>query len=196
MTRKRITFVTGNKGKLREVQQILGDHFNIVSHKVDLPELQGEPQGITREKCERAKEAIKGPVFVEDTGLCFNALQGLPGPYIKWFLDKIGHDGLNKMLNGFDDKTAYALCTVAFSPGSGGDIHVFSGHTNGRIVPARQGENGFGWDPIFEAEDTGKTYSEMDKEEKNAISHRYRAMAALREFLVQNDDMLPDDAEV
>lgn len=56
-------------------------------------------------------------VMVEDTCLCFNALQGLPGPYIKWFLQKLGHDGLNRMLAGFDDKTAYALCVFAYSPG-------------------------------------------------------------------------------
>ena len=55
--------------------------------------------------------------MVEDTCLCFNALKGLPGPYIKWFLSKLGHEGLNRMLAGFDDKTAYAQCTFAYSPG-------------------------------------------------------------------------------
>jgi inosine/xanthosine triphosphate pyrophosphatase family protein len=55
--------------------------------------------------------------MVEDTCLCFNALQGLPGPYIKWFLQKLGHDGLNRMLAGFDDKSAYALCVFAYSSG-------------------------------------------------------------------------------
>ena len=57
--------------------------------------------------------------MVEDTSLCFKAYQGLPGPYIKWFLAKLGHDGLNKMLHGFEDKSAYAQCIFAFSPGSG-----------------------------------------------------------------------------
>jgi inosine triphosphate pyrophosphatase len=56
--------------------------------------------------------------MVEDTCLCFNALQGLPGPYIKWFLGKLGHDGLNRMLHGFEDKTAYAQCTFAYSAGA------------------------------------------------------------------------------
>ena len=56
--------------------------------------------------------------MVEDTCLCFNAWDGLPGPYIKWFLSKLGHEGLNKSLAGFDDKTAYAQCTFAFSRGA------------------------------------------------------------------------------
>ena len=56
--------------------------------------------------------------MVEDTSLCFNACGGLPGPYIKWFLAKLGHDGLNRMLAGFEDKSAYAQCIFAFTPGA------------------------------------------------------------------------------
>lgn len=60
---------------------------------------------------------VGGAVIVEDTSLCFNAMGGLPGPYIKWFLQKLGHDGLNAMLAGFEDKTGYAQCIFAYSPG-------------------------------------------------------------------------------
>jgi inosine triphosphate pyrophosphatase len=122
--------------------------------------------------------------MVEDTCLCFNALQGLPGPYIKWFLQKLGHDGLNRMLAGFDDKSAYALCVFAYSSGPGSEPIVFAGRTDGRIVPAR-GPADFGWDPIFEAESFGQTYAEMDKELKNSISHRYRALDKLRAHLLE-----------
>ena len=66
--------------------------------------------------------------MVEDTSLCFNACGGLPGPYIKWFLAKLGHDGLNRMLAGFEDKSAYAQCIFAFTPGTPGyqlcDTHI------------------------------------------------------------------------
>lgn len=55
--------------------------------------------------------------MVEDTSLCFNAYGGLPGPYIKWFLQKLGHEGLNAMLAGFEDKSAYAQCIFAYTPG-------------------------------------------------------------------------------
>lgn len=61
---------------------------------------------------------VGGAVMVEDTSLCFNAMGGLPGPYIKWFLKKLGHDGLNRMLAGFDDKSAYAQCIFAYSAGA------------------------------------------------------------------------------
>lgn len=73
--------------RLEEVISILGDTlpFNVVSSKIDLPELQGEPEEISKEKCKIAAKIVNGPVMVEDTSLCFNALHGLPGPYIKVF---------------------------------------------------------------------------------------------------------------
>ena len=67
--------------------------LQLVSKKIDLPEYQGEPDEITRQKCQEAARAIGGPVLIEDTCLCFNALGGMPGPYIKWFLDKLGPAG-------------------------------------------------------------------------------------------------------
>ena len=82
-----------------------------------VPELQGEMQEIVKEKCRLAAQQVDGPVLVEDTSLCFNAMQGLPGPYIKWFLKKLGHDGLNRMLTGFEDKGAKAVCLFAFTLG-------------------------------------------------------------------------------
>lgn len=82
--------------------------FTVVASPVDLPELQGEPEAISVEKCRLASRQVGGAVMVEDTSLCFNALGGLPGPYIKWFLEKLGHDGLNRLLAGWEDKTAYA----------------------------------------------------------------------------------------
>lgn len=65
----------------------------MVSQKIDLPEYQGEAGEISRAKCREAAKYVKGPVMVEDTCLCFNALGGMPGPYIKWFLDKIKPEG-------------------------------------------------------------------------------------------------------
>ena len=67
---------------------------------VDLPEFQGEPDEVAREKCKLAAERLKCPVVTEDTSLCFNALGGLPGPYIKWFLKKLGPEG-NKSINNY-----------------------------------------------------------------------------------------------
>ena len=67
--------------------------FQVISKDIDLPEYQEEPGEVAVKKCEEAANHIKGPVLVEDTCLCFNALGGLPGPYIKWFLKKLGPEG-------------------------------------------------------------------------------------------------------
>lgn len=83
----RITFVTGNKKKLEEVKRILSNiPYELIDQKIDLPELQGDPEEIAIEKCKIAANIVKGPVFIEDTSLCFNALSGLPGAYIKWYV--------------------------------------------------------------------------------------------------------------
>lgn len=160
--------------------------FELANRKLDLPELQGsDPEKIAKEKCRLAADQVHGPVLTEDTSLCFHALNGMPGPYIKWFLEKCGHDGLNRMLVGFDDNSAYAQTVTAFTMGAGEEVHVFDGRTEGTIVAAR-GPTDFGWDPIFEPnEGGGKTYAEMDKDAKNAISHRGRSFAKLKEFLLE-----------
>lgn len=161
--------------------------FQVEAVKIDLPELQGEPEEIAKEKCRLAAKELGRPVMVEDTCLCFNAYGGLPGPYVKWFLQKVGHDGLNKMLDGFEDRTAYAQCTFAYSPGPEYEPIVFVGRTHGTIVPAR-GACDFGWDPIFQPEGFQETYAEMEKAIKNTISHRYRALDALRTHLIYKSD--------
>ncbi|KAL1395464.1 hypothetical protein pipiens_011239 [Culex pipiens pipiens] len=102
MASRPISFVTGNAKKLEEVRAILGAAFprEIVAVKLDLPELQGEVDDICRKKCLEAARNVKGPVLVEDTCLCFNALKGLPGPYTGWFLEKPGPEGRHKLLDG------------------------------------------------------------------------------------------------
>ena len=137
-----------------------------------------------------AADAVDGPVMGEDTSLCFNALGGLPGPYIKWFLEKTGHAGLNNLLAAYDDKSEYAQCIFSFSAGRGARVHTFDGRTAGTIVPAR-GPTDFGWDPVFQPDGHEATYAEMDKATKNAISHRYRALDSLRKWLVEHGTELP-----
>ncbi|KAN0126559.1 Inosine triphosphate pyrophosphatase-like protein [Russula decolorans] len=190
MPSERLVFVTGNPGKLREVREILaqGPPIEIESRDLDLPEIQGTTQEVATEKCRRAAELTGGPVITEDTALCFAAMNGLPGPYIKFFLRELGHEGLNRMLDGFPTRAAWALCTFAYSAGPGTEPILFEGRTDGKIVPAR-GPPKFGWDPVFEAEDTGLTYAEMESKQKNAISHRGRALEKLRAYLQQALDV-------
>lgn len=175
-----VNFITGNANKLKEVKAILEPSITVSSQSLDLPELQGTLEEVTMAKCRTAADLVKGPVLVEDTCLCFNALKGLPGPYIKWFMKSIGHEGLNNLLAAYDDKSAEAVCTFGFSKGPGHEPILFQGKTEGKIVPAR-GPANFGWDPIFEYE--GKTYAEMDPAEKNKISHRYKALEKVRQWV-------------
>ncbi|KAF9951018.1 nucleoside triphosphate pyrophosphohydrolase ham1 [Mortierella alpina] len=180
--KQKLVFVTGNKNKLAEAQGILGNHFQLESVGIDLPELQGTSQEVAIGKCKQAAEIVNGPVFVEDTGLGFDALNGLPGPYIKWFLEGVGLDGLNKMLDGFSDRSASAFCTIAYSRGPGTEPILFDGRVQGKIVAAR-GPTKFGWDPVFQPDGYDKTYAEIEPAVKNTMSHRYKALVMLREFL-------------
>ncbi|KAK0356816.1 nucleoside triphosphate pyrophosphohydrolase ham1 [Friedmanniomyces endolithicus] len=218
MAPKDLNFITGNKNKLAEVQAILSPTaVNLQSQAIDLPELQGTIEEISTDKAKRAAERVQGPVLVEDTCLCFNAFNELPGPYVyvhlralthsalrkqtplriahaiaeadklpgilqKWFLQALGVQQFHKLLAGFEDKSAQAVCTFAYCEGPGHEPIVFQGRTDGMIVPAR-GPTDFGWDACFEYE--GQTYAEMPKEEKNKISHRGRALAKLVEWLKQ-----------
>uniref|UniRef100_A0A4W6CX82 Inosine triphosphate pyrophosphatase n=1 Tax=Lates calcarifer TaxID=8187 RepID=A0A4W6CX82_LATCA len=186
-----VVFVTGNAKKLEEVIQILGDKFpyKLVSKKIDCKESHDE---ISVHKCKEAARQIDGPVIVEDTCLCFKALGGLPGPYIKWFLDKLKPEGLYKLLAGFEDKSAWALCTFAFCAGKDEPVQLFRGKTEGHIVEPR-GPRDFGWDPCFQPVGYDKTYAELPKDVKNSISHRYRALAAMSEHFSQTKNTSPQN---
>ncbi|TLS25251.1 hypothetical protein PpBr36_07383 [Pyricularia pennisetigena] len=185
LPRKTVNFITGNQNKLAEVQAILEPEIKVQSQKLDLVEIQGTLEEVTLDKVRRAAEQVEGPVLVEDTCLCFNALNGLPGPYIKWFMQSIGHDGLNNLLAAYEDKSAQAVCTFGYSAGPGSEPVLFQGITEGKIVPPR-GPTYFGWDAIFEYE--GETYAEMDKVEKNKISHRGKALEKLQEWFAQQEN--------
>ena len=180
-----VTFVTGNSRKLEEVQAIVGGGAKLVARALDLPELQGEPEEVARAKARLAQQQVgRGArVLVEDTSLCFNALGGLPGVYIKWFLDKTGHVGLNNLLAAYEDKSAYAQCIFALAEPDG-EVRTFVGRCPGRIVPAR-GPTKFGWDPVFQPDGHATTFAEMAPETKNAISHRYKALSLLMAYLSQ-----------
>ncbi|KAL2036967.1 hypothetical protein N7G274_010252 [Stereocaulon virgatum] len=175
-----LNFITSNANKLSEVQTILNGIVPLSSQALEITEIQGTIEHVSRDKCRRAADIVGGPVLTEDTCLCFGALGGLPGPYIKWFLAAIGHEGLNNLLLAYEDKSAQAVCTFAYCEGPGCEPIIFEGRTTGKIVPAR-GPANFGWDPIFEYE--GETYAEMDKAKKNSISHRGKALEKLKVWL-------------
>lgn len=185
-----LTFVTGNANKLREVVQILCDgqiegatigKYTITNAKIDLDEIQGSIEEVTKHKTEQAAVIVNGPVLVEDTCLGFNAYNNLPGPYIKWFVKSIGLDGLVKMLNGFDDKSANAVTTFGFCEGPGCEVVLFQGVTEGVIVESC-GPTDFGWDSIFKPNGFETTYAQMKGDAKNKISQRSKALIKVKEY--------------
>lgn len=194
MSTQEIVFVTGNVNKLKEVQLLLSSvtNYKLTNNPLDLEEIQDSSlEEIARKKIQQAVALLpKGtPVFVEDTALGFNALNGLPGAYIKWFLKKMSLDDIVKLLDGFEDHTGEAITTIAYSDAKG-EIHIFQGVTKGKIVNKR-GNLDFGWDSLFEplAEEgnvDSLTYGEMEKEFKNKLSHRGKAFKKFEEFLVKN----------
>lgn len=136
-----LNFITGNKNKLAEVIAILEGVIDLRSEPLDLLEIQGSSEQVSIAKCDQAANQVKGPVLVEDTCLIFNALSRpdtdsesiqLPGPYIKWFLRSIGLEDLPRLLAGFEDKSAQAVCTFAYSEGPGHPPILFEGRTHVR----------------------------------------------------------------
>ena len=195
--RKVINFVSGNKNKLRELNEMFNEHFKDVEVKqldIDLPELQGLPEDIVKGKLKIALEKsknLKGPILVEDTSLCFNAYGGLPGPYIKYFLKAIKQEGLYKMACVFDDHSAYAQSIFGLQKGENEEPNLFIGKTEGEIVFPR-GQKNFGllgWDPCFKPNCSNKTYAEMEEDEKNKISHRGKSSKALIDWLKKNQNI-------
>lgn len=127
--------------------------------------------------------------MTEDVSLCFNAMGGMPGPYIKDFLTNVGREGLHKMLVGFEDKSAYAQCIFAFCEGPDAEPICFVGKCNGKIV-APQGDNAFGWDPVFMPDGFDQTFAEIPLETKNGISHRGEALKLVKKYLEDNHERL------
>jgi len=175
--------MTGSQQKLKETQDILAlvaPDITLVGNAVDLVEVQGATVAeVARAKAQAAAVLINGPVLTEDFGLCFRALGDLPGPYIKWFIKKLGANGLHKLLADFEDKTAYTVSVFAYCEGPGEEPLLFEGRCLGQIVAPR-GQAKFGPEPIFLPDGYDVTFGEMSEAAKNAMSHRFHALAHLQ----------------
>ncbi|RMF55679.1 non-canonical purine NTP pyrophosphatase [Candidatus Woesearchaeota archaeon] len=176
----RIIYLTGNKNKFREAQGILSGH-ELELKKIDLDEIQEiNIDKIIIHKVKQGYNIIKKPLIVDDTGIFFEGLNGLPGGLVKWFLERLGPGGLYELVK--DKSTnAHVECCVGYT-NDGINVHVFKGIVYGKIVSPR-GKEGFHFDKIFVPEGYDKTYSQMSAEEKNKISHRCIALKKLEKFL-------------
>jgi len=175
-----IYFITGNKNKLKEFEQILG--FPLKHIKLNLMEIQTiEAKKAAKHKAKQAFEIIKKPVIVEDTGLYFSAWEGLPGALIKIFAETIGYKKLCELLG--KERTAKAQTVIGYFDGK--KYRDFIGEISGRIAYRPRGKNNFGWDVIFIPKGKKKTLAEMSFEEKNKISMRKKAIEKFKKFLLK-----------
>lgn len=177
---KQIFLVTGNPNKLKEWQQILPPDITMDIADVDLIEIQSiDPEEIITDKARRAYEAIGKPVVVEDVEAGLEKLNGLPGPFVKFFLKKLGNDALYQ-LAGNEGEKAIISCSIAYFDGK--KMLTVRGDVPGTIVAPR-GNDGFGFDITFVPDGETLTYAEMDEIKKNSLSHRRKAIQLLIEEL-------------
>jgi non-canonical purine NTP pyrophosphatase (RdgB/HAM1 family) len=176
---KTITLVTGNRQKLREFQRLLPPSFEFEMVALDLNEIQSfDPKVIVEDKVRRAYEKVQRPVVVEDVSAGLDSLNGLPGPFIKFFEQQLGKDALYKLAGA--DTRATVTCTIGYYDGT--HVSYAVGTVSGHAVPMR-GTNGFGFDAVFMPDGHNKTFAEMDPSEKDAVSHRGRAVRQLTQLL-------------
>ena len=187
----KIVFATNNAHKLREVQQTVGDKFEIVSLREcgvveDIPENEPTLEGNALAKARYIYSRTGLSCFADDTGLEVNALGGEPGVRSARYATDGHDDEANKRLllermegkenRGAQFRTAMALILD-------GEEYLFEGVVRGEILTQECGDGGFGYDPLFAPEGHSESFAEMSAEEKNAISHRGRAVRKLAEFL-------------
>ncbi|HAB40535.1 MAG TPA: non-canonical purine NTP pyrophosphatase [Porphyromonadaceae bacterium] len=193
MEKRTIVFATNNAHKLGELRGIAGEEWNIMSlaeigcHD-DIPETADTLEGNALIKARWVKERYGYDCFADDTGLMVDALDGAPGVYSARYAGP-GHDSAANMklllerMADQDNRNAHFSTVIALVMGS--EEHIFEGRVDGTIAREPSGCGGFGYDPVFVPENSGRTFSEMTAEEKNAISHRGRATRKLMEFLAR-----------
>ncbi len=182
----KLTFVTGNPNKLREVQAIMGDEYVTESLAIDVPEIQSlDPREVLEAKLIAALQQHAGPLAIEDTSLIIPALGKLPGTFIKYFEQELGPDGAYRLATLAEDKSAYALTVIGYADEQG-RLHYFEGRVDGQMVSPR-GDKGWGFDFTFQPDGYKQTYSEMGADMKSTMSHRFKAFRALRAYLDQPD---------
>lgn len=168
----KIIFLTSNQDKINEVGAILSDKYEVIGKKLVLDEVQSvNSEVVVRKKIESARQYFSDrEIFiVEDTCLYLGKDKDV-GPLIRFFPN-------DRVVRAYINELAEAVCTIGLSSGE-----IFQGNLLGKVVKPR-GENGFGWDPIFQPDGFEKTFGEMNASEKNAMSMRRMAVEKMRKYL-------------
>ncbi|MAX80526.1 MAG: non-canonical purine NTP pyrophosphatase [Crocinitomicaceae bacterium] len=186
-----LIFATNNTNKLREIQEILGASFSILSLKdagieTEIPEDYETLEENALQKAQFIYERTGKNVFSDDTGLEVEALNGAPGVYSARYAGSKcdSEDNMKKLLvelEGKENRKAQFRTVVALI--IDGKEYTFEGACKGQITLEKSGSKGFGYDPVFQPEGYGQTFAELSAEEKNRISHRGKAIQKLAAFL-------------
>lgn len=197
--RRALVFATRNKGKLRELRQLLSlDDVDLLSldDLPEVPEVEETGETFAENAATKAREVMEAtglPALADDSGLEVDALDGAPGVHSARYAgpgatDEQRFELLLRNLQGVPDveRTARFRCVVAFAdPEQPGHVELREGSCEGLILLAPRGQGGFGYDPVFYVEELGQTFAEAAPQDKNRLSHRGRAMAAIADFLRQ-----------
>ena len=184
---KDLIIASNNKGKIREIKQLLGDKFNVKS--IGELGIDADPEETGTSFAENALikakavyELCHAPVIADDSGLAVDALGGAPGIYSARYAGEGHNDAANNAkllgaLDGVTDRSARFVCAAVYYDGTKTETAI--GTVEGHIALCPGGNGGFGYDPLFFSTELGKTFGEATEDEKNAISHRFRAFSAL-----------------
>lgn len=187
----KLVFATHNQNKLKEVQSMLPKHFEVLSLndidcREDIPETEATIEGNALLKARYVKEHYGYDCFADDTGLEVAVLNNEPGVFSARYAgpENNAEANMSKLLTnleGRQDRSARFKTVIALLQGT--SEYMFTGICEGKITEDRQGEKGFGYDPIFMPKDHHRTFAQMTSEEKNTVGHRGKAMRQLIEFL-------------
>ncbi|MBO5889150.1 MAG: RdgB/HAM1 family non-canonical purine NTP pyrophosphatase [Clostridia bacterium] len=185
---EKLVVASGNKGKINEIKSILGDVFEVVSMQElgfneDIEETGSTFFENALIKAKTVCKALNMPALADDSGLMVDALNGAPGIYSARYSGEHGNDKSNRDLliknleNASNRKAKFASSVVLYYPN---DNYIDGyGETLGEILYEEKGENGFGYDCIFLSDDLKISFGEASFEDKNKVSHRYRALLNL-----------------
>ena len=181
----KIRFVTSNDGKAREVAAMLSPlGYEVERVNTTYPELQVDSlESVVSYGLDWLSAKLEQPYIIDDSGLFVHALKGFPGVYSAYVYKTLGYEGILELLKGREDRSAKFECCAGLM--LDGRRHIFTGETEGSIIAAPRGSDGFGFDPVFVPSGMSQTFAELPLEIKNSISHRGRAFSALASHLAQ-----------
>lgn len=187
----KIHYVTGNKGKFDEAVEILQPAsleelgFQIVHTPLHLEEIQGTSQSIALHKIAQSYKILGEPCLIDDISLCCPAIGGLPGPYVRSFLESIGDEGIARLISLYEDKSCKVVCHIAFMSEKG-DPLLFEGELYGNIVFPRgqRKAHTHSWNAIVEPLGSTLTFAEMPLVDASKISARSKALTHFRNYLL------------